>query len=176
MIMLDMIVPGFWATYSKATTSLFVGDVSSWTMHSDVVFPKIAKCMFTTMGPSGSPQKLDALCLLPLNVLNEKIFVIVWLWFLLQLIVSAANLIYLIIICYNKNIRIAILRHHAMMVVSRKQIAQATNKSHLGNFFLLNQIAKNTNSTTFVELISELSLNSLGSLSTVNQDVVEKSV
>lgn len=114
--------------------------------------------MFTTVGPSGSYQKLDALCLLPLNVLNEKIFVIVWLWYTIQLIVSVSNLIYWIVICYSKNVRVAILRSHAMLVVSRKQVMHATKEAHLGNFFLLNQIAKNTNYTTFVDLMSELSL------------------
>lgn len=158
MVMLNMIVPGFWLTYSQATSSLFFGDSSDWTMYSEMVFPKVAKCIFTTVGPSGSYQKLDALCLLPLNVLNEKIFVIVWLWYTIQLIVSVSNLIYWIVICYSKNVRVAILRSHAMLVVSRKQVMHATKEAHLGNFFLLNQIAKNTNYTTFVDLMSELSL------------------
>lgn len=170
MVMLNMIVPGFWVTYAQATSSLLVGDMSAWTIYSGLIFPKIAKCIFTTVGPSGSAQKLDALCLLPQNVLNEKIFVIVWLWYTVQLTVSISNLVYWTVICCSKNVRVAILRSHAMMVVSRKQIMHLTNKAHLGNFFVLNQIAKNTNSTTFVELMSELSLNK------VNNDVIEKSI
>lgn len=170
MVMLNMIVPGFWVTYSQATSSLLVGDMLGWTIYSDLIFPKIAKCIFTTVGPSGSAQKLDALCLLPQNVLNEKIFVIVWMWYTVQLTVSISNLVYWTVICYSKKVRVAILRSHAMMVVSRKQIMHLTNKAHLGNFFVLNQIAKNTNSTTFVELMSELSLH------TVNNDVMEKSI
>lgn len=158
VIMLNIVIPGFWFNYSKATAALFTGDEKSWTWHSDLVFPKTAKCFFTPTGPSGSIQILDSLCLLPLNVLNQKMFVIVWMWYILQLIVSIINFVYWMIIYYSKNIRIMILRRHSMMAVSRKQIMQATNKGHLGNFFVLNQIAKNTNATTFIELMSDLSL------------------
>lgn len=83
----------------------------------------------------------------------------------MQLAVSVVNFVYWMVLYYSENIRHVILRHLSMMAVSRKQILQATNKGHLGNFFVLKQIAKNTNATTFVELMSELSLKN------VNQDL-----
>merc|ERR1712141_708897 len=36
------------------------------------VFPKVAKCTFQKFGPSGSLQKHDALCVLPLNVIHAR--------------------------------------------------------------------------------------------------------
>ena len=45
------------------------------------VFPRVTKCRFNKFGPSGSIQELDALCVLPLNMYNEKIFVFLWFWF-----------------------------------------------------------------------------------------------
>merc|ERR1712107_773007 len=42
------------------------------------VFPKVAKCTFQKFGPSGSLQKHDALCVLPLNIINEKIYVFLY--------------------------------------------------------------------------------------------------
>lgn len=165
IIMLNMVIPGFWSTYFKATTALLFGDLPAWTLNSDLVFPKTAKCLFKSYGPSGTLQHLDSLCLLPLNVLNQKIFVIVWIWYIMQLAVSVVNFVYWMVLYYSENIRHVILRHLSMMAVSRKQIMQATNKGHLGNFFVLKQIAKNTNATTFVELMSELSLKN------VNQDL-----
>jgi len=44
------------------------------------LFPKVTKCTIHTFGPAGSVQTHDALCVLPLNVVNEKIFVILWFW------------------------------------------------------------------------------------------------
>lgn len=47
----------------------------------DVIFPKITKCHFHKYGPSGSLQVHDTLCVMALNVINEKIFTILWFWF-----------------------------------------------------------------------------------------------
>jgi hypothetical protein len=58
------------------------------------VFPKMAKCTFNRFGPSGDVQSYDNLCLLPLNILNEKIYFFVWLLFGVLLVVSALALVY----------------------------------------------------------------------------------
>ena len=44
------------------------------------IFPRMTKCTFQTFGPSGSVATTDALCILPLNILNEKIFLFLWFW------------------------------------------------------------------------------------------------
>jgi hypothetical protein len=44
------------------------------------VFPRVTKCLFRTVGPSGTIQRFDALCILPLNIVNEKIFTFLWFW------------------------------------------------------------------------------------------------
>jgi hypothetical protein len=54
----------------------------------DVVFPKVTKCHFYKYGASGSIQKHDALCVMALNVINEKIYVFLWFWFMILLVVS----------------------------------------------------------------------------------------
>ena len=32
-------------------------------------------------GPSGTIENKDGLCVLPLNIINEKIYVFLWFWF-----------------------------------------------------------------------------------------------
>lgn len=157
--MLNMIIPGFWHRYSQAISALLSGDPINWMLHSESIFPKAAKCTYKTFGPSGTLQSFDALCLLPLNILNQKLFIIVWIWYIVQLIISFFNLMYWIIVSYSENVRIYILCQKSMKSVSRKLILHASRKAHLGHFFVLNQIAKNTNPVTFVELISDLALN-----------------
>jgi len=44
----------------------------------DVVFPKVAKCDFHKYGPSGSLMRYDIMCVLALNIINEKIYVYLW--------------------------------------------------------------------------------------------------
>lgn len=58
----------------------------------DVVFPKVTKCLFYKYGASGSIQHHDALCVMALNVINEKIFTFLWFWYLGLLLVSSWGL------------------------------------------------------------------------------------
>lgn len=156
ILMLNWKLPEFWSCYSEAIPALLTGDSINWLFHSEIIFPKVAKCTYEPYGPSGSAQIFDALCLLPLNTLNQKLFIIVWIWYIVQLIMSILNLLYWMIVSCSENVRIYILHQKSMKSVSRKFTLDASRKAHLGHFFVLNQIAKNTNPETFVELISEL--------------------
>lgn len=157
MLMLDMVIPDFWTNYTYAIIALICGNEQEWHYYSNLVFPKRAKCAFTAFGPSGSDQIHDALCLLPLNVINEKIFVFLWFWFITQLVASVLNFGYYTFISYSKNLRNSILRCHAIGAVSTQQVLAATNNGTFGDFFILKQIARNTNTATFIEILSELS-------------------
>ena len=42
------------------------------------IFPKVTKCTFFKYGPSGTVEKKDGLCVLPLNIINEKIYIFIW--------------------------------------------------------------------------------------------------
>ena len=44
------------------------------------IFPRMTKCTFHKFGPSGEVEKHDALCILPLNIVNEKIYIFIWFW------------------------------------------------------------------------------------------------
>ena len=42
----------------------------------------MTKCTFHKFGTSGELEKHDALCILPLNIFNEKIYIFLWFWML----------------------------------------------------------------------------------------------
>jgi len=48
----------------------------------NIVFPKVTKCLFAKFGRSGTLEQHDALCVLPMNVVNEKTYVVLWLVYL----------------------------------------------------------------------------------------------
>lgn len=154
--MLHMIIPGFWENYGMAIYALFTGNKTDWRLYSEYVFPRLAKCLYQNYGPSGSIEEKDSLCLLPLNVLNEKIFVILWLWYSVLLIVSLINFLYHMLVFASKNLRISILKYRTNRHLSKKQIQLVTNNANVGDFFVINQMAKNVNSFTFLELMLEL--------------------
>ncbi|CAG9840089.1 unnamed protein product [Diabrotica balteata] len=63
----------------------------------DEVFPKITKCTFHKYGPSGSIQYHDAMCVMALNIINDKIYTAVWFWFIFLFICSVLGLIWRLI-------------------------------------------------------------------------------
>lgn len=58
------------------------------------IFPRVTKCTFHKVGPSGTIQKMDALCVLALNILNEKIYIFLWFWFIILAVFSGVALLY----------------------------------------------------------------------------------
>ena len=59
----------------------------------DAVFPKVTKCTFHTFGFSGTQQRLDGLCVLPLNIVNEKCYLILWFWYIICGVICLINII-----------------------------------------------------------------------------------
>ncbi|CAH1111010.1 unnamed protein product [Psylliodes chrysocephalus] len=60
----------------------------------DEVFPKITKCTFHKYGPSGSIQFHDAMCVMALNIINDKIYTGLWFWFIFLFICTILGLIW----------------------------------------------------------------------------------
>ena len=58
------------------------------------VFPKVTKCTFHKYGHSGTIEKHDALCLLALNIISEKIYVFLWFWLIILAVLTAAYMVY----------------------------------------------------------------------------------
>ncbi len=70
-----------------------------------MVFPKVAMCRFARTGLNGKASIIDGLCVLPLNILNEKIFYILWFWYLVLMAISAAAFFYRIFVLLVKCFR-----------------------------------------------------------------------
>jgi hypothetical protein len=62
------------------------------------VFPRITKCTFHKFGPSGTIVRSDFLCILPLNIFNEKSFIFLWFWFVIIATLLSALILFRIAI------------------------------------------------------------------------------
>ena len=83
-----------------------------------VVFPKVTKCTFHKYGPSGTVEKKDGLCVLPLNIINEKIYIFLWFWMVFLAVTTGVVLLYRFALILGSQIRVAII---AYKVRSTKQ-------------------------------------------------------
>lgn len=119
------------------------------------LFPKISKCTIHTYGSSGSIQTHDALCVLPLNVVNEKTFVFVWFWFIFLAFTGLIAIIYRVIVLTQVRARIYLLRA-STRILSKSQIKIVVKALNFGDWFLLHQLSHNVNPIVYRELVTEL--------------------
>jgi len=115
----------------------------------DKMFPKITKCTFHKYGPTGTIEKHDGLCVLPLNIINEKIYIFLWFWFAFLAVLTGLWFLYRLAIILFHGLRVSTIYIRTDGVVDKSQIsATLNNPNHnfsqrLGNYLLLYFIAKN---------------------------------
>ncbi|XP_054155410.1 innexin inx2-like [Oppia nitens] len=105
-------------------------------------FPRVTKCTFWVYGSSGDVQRHDSLCILPLNIINEKIYIFVWFWFALLASISALVMIYrLLTICFP-SVRYLALKSRARLADSAN-VRLVVRRSDIGHWFLWHLLCKN---------------------------------
>ena len=119
------------------------------------LFPRMTKCTFHHFGPSGDINREEATCLLSINNINEKIYVILWFWFLVLGIMSILAVIYRIAYILSPRLRIQVTKIRCPM--ARKSVLALTaRKISFGDWFLLDRLAKNMDGFNFKELTESL--------------------
>lgn len=121
------------------------------------VFPKVTKCTFHKYGPSGSVQKFDGLCVLPLNIVNEKIYVFLWFWFIILTILTGVSLLYRFAVVFMPKVRLYLLRARSRLS-THEDVESISTKCQLGDWFILYQLGKNIDPLIYKEIIADLSL------------------
>ncbi|ROT82405.1 innexin 2 [Penaeus vannamei] len=122
-----------------------------------VVFPRVTKCSFNMYGPSGTIETHDLMCVLALNIINEKIYVFMWFWFVILAIISTMALIYRLLVFCVPAIRSGLLQKRARLRY-KNSIDAVSRRLQVGDFFLLYLLSKNVELLSFSSLMEELSL------------------
>ena len=137
--------------YGREVFAVSEEDLNSRVDPMHKVFPKVAKCTFNKYGPSGSIQTHDALCVLPLNIINEKIYIFLYFWFVFLAAVSCVWLIYRLLTIFSHDLRVNIIYARSDRRVAKQMISSAlSNPKHsgterLGDYLMLYLITKNVN-------------------------------
>lgn len=120
------------------------------------IFPRMTKCTFHRYGSSGDVQRHDALCILPLNIINEKIYIFLWFWFVGLAILSGGLLIYRLCVLMSDKFRDKILVQRARLS-DRDDIIAVLSNGSIGDWFLLYMLCKNMDPLHYRELVVKLS-------------------
>jgi len=119
----------------------------------DEIFPKVTKCQFNKHGMGGGIQNHDALCLLPLNIVNEKMYLVLWVWLIPLTVVSALAILHRLLGLWIPEVRILSLqRSHYRW----SRVARICHRRPYGDWFLLRQMAKNVEVDLFDRFLDAL--------------------
>ncbi|XP_069946785.1 innexin inx2-like [Cherax quadricarinatus] len=121
-----------------------------------VVFPRVTKCNFNMYGPSGTIETHDLMCVLALNIINEKIYVFLWFWFVILAGISTLALVYRLLVFCIPTIRSGLLQKRARLRY-KNGLDIISKKLQVGDFFLLYLLSKNVELIAFSSLMEELS-------------------
>lgn len=157
-------------TYGTNVLSQTEGNITARTDYLNVVFPKVAKCTFNKYGVSGQIQSHDALCVLPLNIINEKIYVALWFWFIFLASLTGAWLIYRLVNSVSLPVRVSVLYARAGGMVRKEKIRAALqNPDHnalqrLGDYLMLYLLAKNLSPLILKDMFDRLAPEKYGAV------------
>ena len=79
---MDRFLDGTFFTFGIEVISFAMRDEEDRVDPVIYIFPRMTKCTFHKFGSSGNIESHDALCILPINIVNEKIYVFLWFWYL----------------------------------------------------------------------------------------------
>ncbi|KAH8305213.1 hypothetical protein KR018_003403 [Drosophila ironensis] len=155
ILLLDLFFGGFWKRYLAALQALAAGNVDLWNGITTSVFPKCAKCEVIMGGAGGSDNSYDSLCLLPLNVLNEKMFGFLCIWFLLMTALVALKFLYRLVTAFHPGMRLHLMRARASFM-PKEHLQQALRNCSFGDWFVLMRVGNNISPEVFRKLLEEL--------------------
>lgn len=118
-------------------------------------FPLTTKCLFHDYGSSGDIQRLDAYCVLTVNILNRKIYLILWFWFVFLAIVSLLAVVYRVLVNYSSKIRILVSQRRCQ-VTDKQLVEQIVLKLGLADWFLFDMLGKNCDPQNFKLFVESL--------------------
>ena len=102
MFLMDVFFGGQFSTYGYHVISLSLSSEKERLDPIAKIFPKMTKCTFNRYGSSGTIQTFDGLCVLPINIINEKVFIFIWFWYLLLITWSSIYLCFRAITVFSK--------------------------------------------------------------------------
>lgn len=118
----------------------------------ELIFPKVTKCTFMKHGTSGTLVPVDGLCVVPLNILNEKVFLCLWIWYWILGVITVAFIFFRLLTFVSPSFR----RFYLVksLPATPSDVVLISKDCSAGDFFVLCLMEKNIDSKTFKNFLS----------------------
>lgn len=136
----------------------------------DLVFPKITACHIELASAAGKATiVMENLCVLPLNILHDKFFLLLWFWFLILIVLTILQIVY--------DIMFTLLPFFRRNTFTRRYgfspwDSDNHRSSSLAEIFLLDIIGHNSDKFAFSALLRKLNKDDWTASPSESQSVV----
>merc|ERR1711994_70464 len=125
-------------------------------------FPRLASCNYWRWGPGGMQENINAICVLALNMINDKVFLVLWWWFFLVSVIGIVRLVYRFVQTQSSKLRFQLINMRMNRYFKRPTTKMCKIESYLvqcslGDWFVLYQLSKNLNRPFFFDFLVHLS-------------------
>lgn len=160
MYFLNAFFDGQFYDYGLGVFKLLQSDNDGWINRNDamgLVFPRMTKCAFKQFGQSGSIQHYGALCILPLNAINEKAYILIWFWFVISAVYLTILAVYRLTLITRRSVRPRLIQpSDGGDTVTDRQVDMLSQKMNIGDWWILHIIKQNTDMLLFRDILIAL--------------------
>ena len=153
--LMDLFFGGQFTKYGAQVVSVTEDSIEERDDPMNRVFPKVTKCTFYNYGPSGTVERKDGLCVLAMNIINEKIYVFLWFWYIALTVWTAVHLMIRIVTVASKYCRYLLFCNRCRSL-NRNDVSTVLRKCYYGDWFILMQLSKHVNPAIFHDVILDL--------------------
>ena len=177
----DQFLDGKFKTYGKDVVMYYNIDGSERQNFFNPMcsaFPTKVACVLNKTGTGGQVTSLNELCILSQNIINEKIYIILWFWFAAMFAIMTAQLIwevcFLTLPLVDRILKLAlpsssgISKYFRQFLIGQVTTGTASLTRNMvaylqtlsfGDIFVLYQLGKNAHPDFFYEMLIKLSAN-----------------
>jgi hypothetical protein len=155
MFLMDSFLDGEFLTYGTEVVNFMQSDQEDRVDPMIYIFPRMTKCTFFKYGLSGEVERHDSICILPLNIVNEKIYIFLWFWFIILAILTSILVIYRLCIVASYRLRAYLFKIHYRLI-TKGDIDKISMYYSVSDWYLLYMMGVNIDAKIFCEVFHEL--------------------
>ena len=156
-VLTNVFLSGRFFNYGSNVISYNLGYEECQQNPMSSLFPTVVNCEYSFYGTTGDPEKRSVICMLGQNILNQKIYFLIWVWFIVLFFVSAFVFIDRMMCIFVPAYQRSILASHIKSKNARsltKPIPLGYEKN--GKWFVLAQLGRNASPYKYRNFLEKL--------------------